>query len=109
MVLEFSLTDLNIIKQSQIKRLIGSFIFAKKILLIKSGKYSIKLFFSYDENEIDKIVRNLFILLKDIILFNTEQNLIAEKYRSIEFNSIFSNFEHKVKEKYKSKTKSKIA
>ena len=56
-----------------------------------------------------KIVRNLFGLLKDIILFNTEQNLIAEKYRSIEFNSIFSKFEHKVKEKYISKTKSKIA
>ena len=109
MALEFSLTDLNIMKYSQIKRAIGCFILAKKLLGIKSGKYSIKLFFSYDENEMDKIVKNLFGLLKDIILFNTEQNLIAEKYRSIEFNSIFSNFEHKVKEKYKSKTKSKIA
>ena len=45
----------------------------------------------------EKIVRNLFGLLKDIILFNIEQHLIDEKYRSIEFNSIFSIFEHKLK------------
>ena len=109
MILDFSLTDLNIMKYSQIKRAVACFLFAKKIFGIKSGNNIIKLLFSYDDNEMEKIVKKLFILLKDVVMLNQEQNLIAEKYRSSRFNSIFSVFEKKLNEKIKMRIKAKVA
>ena len=109
MALDFSLTDLNIMKYSQIKRAVACFLFAKKIFGIKSGNNFIKLLFSYDDNEMEKLVKKLFILLKDVVLLNQEQNLIAEKYRSSRFNTIFSAFEKKLNEKIKMRIKAKVA
>ena len=94
-------------KYSQIKRAIASFIFAKKLFGIKSGNNFIKLLFSYDDNEIEKIVQKLFVILKDVVLLKNEQNLIAEKYRAAKFNSIFSAFEQKLNENIAKKKKSK--
>ena len=99
MVLEISLTDLDIMKFSQIKRAIASFLLAKKMFGIKSGNNFIKLLFSYDANEIENIILKLFNALKDIVLSKDQQNLISEKYRSAKFNSIFSAFEKKLNEK----------
>ena len=107
MILEISLTDLNIMKYSQIKRAIASFLFAKKMFAIKSGNNFIKLLFSYDEKEIENIIKKLFNSLKDIVILKDHQNLIAEKYRAAKFNSIFSAFEKKLNEKIAQKNKSK--
>ena len=107
MVLEFSLTDLNIMKYSQIKRAIGCFIFAKKIFSIDSRNKSIKLMFSYDDNEIDKIIQKLFVILKNVVLLNNEQNFIAAKYKSDKFNAIFSVIEKKIIDKIKKRNKLK--
>ena len=107
MVLELSLTDLQIMKYSQIKRAVGCFIFAKKMFGIKSGNNFIKLLFSYDESEMENIIIKLFSLLKDVVLSKEPLNLIAEKYRSTKFNSIFSAFENKLNEKIQKKNKSK--
>lgn len=103
MALEFSLTDIQLMKYSQIKRAIGCFIFAKNLFGIKTGNYFIKLLFSYEDKDIDIIVKKLFKLLKDVVLSKEEENLIAEKYRSAKFNSIFSSFEDKLNEKIKNK------
>ena len=107
MVLEFSLTEINMMKYTQIKRAIGCFIFAKRIFCNKSGNNFIKLLFSYDDNEIDKIVQKLFVILKDVVLLGHEQNLIAEKYRAVKFNAIFSAFEKKLNEKIRMRNKLK--
>lgn len=107
MVLEFSLTEINMMKYTQIKRAIGCFIFAKRIFCNKSGNNFIKLLFSYDDNEIEKIVQKLFVILKDVVLLKNEQNLIAEKYRSVKFNGIFSAFEKKLNEKIQMRNKLK--
>lgn len=97
-ILELSLTDLNIMKYSQRKRAIGAFIFAKKAFGINSGKFIIRLFFSYNENEIKKLQRELFIVIKNVI-FSEKRNLIAEKFRSSKYGFIFTVFEKKLKEK----------
>ena len=107
MVLELSLTDLQIMKYSQIKRAVGCFIFAKKMFGIKSGNNFIKFLFSFDESEMENIIVKLFSLLKDVVLSKEPLNLIAEKYRSTKFNSIFSAFENKLNEKIQKKNKSK--
>ena len=107
MILEISLTDLNIMKYSQIKRAIATFIFAKKLFGIKSGNNFIKLLFSYNEIEIENIKKKLFNKLKDMVILKDQQNLIAEKYRAAKFNSIFSAFEQKLNENIAKKKKSK--
>ena len=103
MFLEMSLTDLDLLKYSQIKRAIGCFILSKKIFGIKSGNNFIKFLFSYDEKEMENIVKKILRLSKDIVLIKEQQNLIAEKYRSARFNSIFNVFENKIKEKMEKK------
>ena len=103
LALELSLTDMNMIKYTQIKRAIYSFLFAKKICGIKSGNKFIKLLFSYDDNEAEKIVRKLFVILKDVALTKYDLNLIAEKYKSYKFNAIFTVFERKLNDKMQKK------
>lgn len=104
MILDFSLTDLNIMKYSQIKRAISSFILANRLFGNKVDINLFKLLFGCDEKDLNKIVNNLFIILKDAIL-SKEQNLIAEKYKSYKFNSIFTVLENKIKDKIKKKFK----
>ena len=99
MTLEFSLIDLNIMKHSQIKRAIACFIFAKKFFGIKSGNHSIKLFFYYEQKEIQIIIRKLFTLLNDMVKFKDNYKNITEKYKSDKFNSIFSSFAKAMSEK----------
>ena len=106
MVLELSLTDINMMKYSQIKRAIGCFIFAKQICGKHSGNKFIKLIFSYDDNEIDKIIKKLFIILKDVTSLKNE-NLIAKKYKSNKFNAIYSVFEKKLNDNIKKRNKLK--
>ena len=103
LALELSLTNMNMMKYSQIKRAIYSFLFAKKICGIKSGNKFIKLLFSYDDNEAEKIVRKLFVILKDVALTKYALNLIAEKYKSYKFNAIFTVFERKLNDKMQKK------
>ena len=107
MVLELSLTDINMMKYSQIKRAIGCFIFAKQIFGKYSGNKFIKLIFSYDDDEINKIVKKLFVILKDVVMLKNEQNLIAEKYKSVKFNSIFSVIEKIINDRIQERNKLK--
>ena len=107
MALELSLIDLNIMKYSQIKRAVASFILAKKVFQIKSGNNFIKLLFYYEEKEIDIITKKLLIVLRDIVVLKDKNNLIAEKYRSSKFNSIFSSFENQLEKKIGKMNKSK--
>ena len=51
----------------------------------------------------ENIVKKILRLSKDIVLIKEQQNLIAEKYRSARFNSIFNVFENKIKEKMEQK------
>ena len=102
LILELSLTDLNIMKYSQKIRAIGAFLFAKKAYGINSGQYYIQFLFSYNESEIKNLQKELFIVIKNVV-FSEKQNLIAEKFRSSKYGFIFSVFEKKLKEKAKKK------
>ena len=106
--LDLSLTDLNVMKFSQRKRAAASFIFAKKIFGINSGNFKIIYLFSVNENELKKIIKELFFILKDII-FSNNQNLIADKFKSSHYGFIFSIFERKLKEKAEQKKKENIS
>lgn len=98
LLLELSLTDLNIMKYSQKERAIAACIFAKKFFGIKSGNYDIQFLFGYKENKIETLQTNLFRMLKNVA-FSEKQNLIAEKFRSLKYGSIFTALEQKLKER----------
>jgi hypothetical protein len=104
LLLELSLTDLNLLKYSQKKRAIAAILFSKKIFGIKCGNYIIQFFFSYDENEMKVIQKEYYILLKSVVLCEN-RNLIAEKFRSSKYGFVFSLIEKKIKEKELKKEK----
>jgi cyclin B len=104
LLLELSLTDLNLLKYSQKKRAIAAILFSKKIFGIKGGNYIIQFFFSYDENEMKVIQKEYYILLKGVI-FCENRNLIAEKFRSSKYGFVYSLIEKKIKEKELKKEK----
>lgn len=98
LILELSLTDINLLKYPQSKRAIAAFLLAKKIFGISDVNYIIQFLFSYNENEIKIIQKDMFILLKEVII-SSRQNLIAEKFKSGKYGFIFTILERKVKEK----------
>jgi len=98
LLLELSLTDLNLLKYSQKKRALAAILFSKKIFGIKHGNYNIQFFFSYDENEMKVIQKEYYILLKSVV-FCENRNLIAEKFRSSKYGFVYSLIEKKIKEK----------
>ena len=104
LLLELSLTDLNLLKYSQKKRALAAILFSKKIFGIKGGNYIIQFFFSYDENEMKVIQKEYYILLKSVVLCEN-RNLIAEKFRSSKYGFVFSIIEKKIKEKELKKEK----
>lgn len=100
LALEVSLTDLSIMEYSQRKRAVAAFLLAKKFFGIKSGNYTILLYFGYIQEEILSIQRKIYTLLKNGV-FSTEPNLLLEKFKSQRYGSIFTAFEEKLKEKIK--------
>lgn len=106
--LDLSLTDLNILKYSQRKRAAAAFIFAKKIFGIHTSNFKIIYLFSVNENDLKKIIKEIFLILRDII-FSNEQNLLAEKFMSSHYGHIFSILETKFKEKAEKKKKDIIS
>ena len=98
LLLELSLTDLNLLKYSQKKRALAAILFSKKIFGIKHGNYIIQFIFSYDENEMKVIQKEYYILLKSVV-FCENRNLIAEKFRSSKYGFVYSLIEKKIKEK----------
>ena len=108
LILELSLTDLNLLKYSQKKRALAAILFSKKIFGIKNGNYVIKFLFSYDENEMKVIQKEYCLLLKSVV-FCENRNLIVEKFRSSKYGFIFSHFEKKLKEKELKKEKMNLS
>ena len=104
LLLELSLTDLNLLKYSQKKRALAVILFSKKVFGIKNGNYVIQFFFSYDENEMKVIQKEYYLLLRNVVLCEN-RNLIAEKFRSSKYGFVFSLLEKKIKEKELSKEK----
>jgi hypothetical protein len=97
-ILELSLTDIKILKYSQRKRAIASFILAKKILNIKLENYYIQFNYSLNKNEIKVLLKELSNILKKVI-YSEERNLIAEKFKSPKYGCIVSVFQSKLMEK----------
>ena len=97
-ILELSLTDIKILKYSQRKRAIASFIIANKIFNIRPQNYTIQLFFSLNENDVKVLLKELTNILKKVI-YSEEKNLIAEKFKTPKYGCIVSIFENKFKER----------
>lgn len=104
LLLELSLTDLNLLKYSQKNRALAAILFSKKVFGIKSGNYVIQFIFSYDENEMKIIHKEYYLLLKNVVLCEN-RNLIVEKFRSSKYGFVFSLLEKKIKEKELKKEK----
>ena len=66
-ILELSLTDIKILKYSQRKRAIASFILAKKIFNIKLENYYIQFNYSLNKNELKVLLKELSNILKKVI------------------------------------------
>ena len=96
--MELSLTDIKILKYSQRKRAIASFILAKKIFNIKLENYYIQFNYSLNKNELKVLLKELSNILKKVI-YSEEKNLIAEKFKSPKYGCIVSIFQGKLMEK----------
>lgn len=100
--LEMSLTDLNIMKYTQRKRAIAAFLISKKFFKIRGTNYKIQFLFGYGENETRTVQKKMVNLMINVVI-SSKTNLIAEKFRTSKYGTVYTFFEQKVNEELEEK------